>query len=192
MWLSPFFWHFIALKVPLYYLSPISALILSYSSVPLVSLISSDLPGFMFCCVSITHRLCQAGSSPTRGWQCLCDISKAMQGQSLYCLLFTLRPVTPNLGSSLSRDMRFDSPQTLQQSPELSLFPLKVMMWTECQSGSEHLSRLPESSEMRLLGMGSLPVKKRYFSPLLLSLFTAAELLIPSPPYMFVSLPCPW
>lgn len=59
-------------------------------------------------------------------------------------------------------------------------------MWTECQPGSEHLSRLPESSETELLGMGSLLVKKRYFSPLPISLFTAAELLTLSPPYMFL------
>lgn len=103
----------------------------------------------------------------------LCTACFSLQDQQLL-ILARVRPGICDL-----------PPQTLQQSPELSLFPLKVMMWTEYQPGSEHLSRLPESSEMGLLGMGSLPVKKRYFSPLPFSLFTAAELLL-SPPYMFL------
>lgn len=116
MWLSPLLWHFIALRIPLCYPNPFYALILSYSCIPLLSLISSDLPGSMSCCVSITHRLCQVGSSPMRGWQCLCDISKAMQGQSLYCLLFTSGPATPNFGSRLTRDRWFFSPDTTAES----------------------------------------------------------------------------
>lgn len=182
MWLLPLLWHFIALRIPLCYLSPIYVLILSYSSIPFLSLISSHLPGSMSCCVSITHRWeavpWETGSiCVTFPRQCkgsICTACFSLQDQQLLILAGGW-PGTCDL-----------CPQRLQQSPELSLFPLKAMMWTECQPCSEHLSRMPESSEMGLLEMGSLPVKKRHFSPLPFSLFTAAELFTHSPPYMFL------
>lgn len=48
--------------------------------------------------------------------------------------------------------------------------------------GSEHLSQLPETSWMGLLGMGSFLVKKRYFSALSLSLSYSSWATSVSPP----------
>lgn len=70
------------------------------------------------------------------------------------------------------------SPQALEQSPELSLFPLEVMLGTECQPGSEHLSRLPESWDGTARN-GVASSEEKVFLPF--SLFTAAELLPPYP-----------
>lgn len=116
MWLPPLLWHFIVHRILLCYPSLMYALILSYSSIPLLFLIFSDLPGSMSCCVSITHGSCQAGSSPLRGWQCLCDICKTIQGQSLYCLLSLQDQQLLILAWSWPGTMWFASPDTTAES----------------------------------------------------------------------------
>lgn len=135
------------------------------------------------------HRS-QVGSSPSRDWQCLCDISKAMQGQSLYCLLFTSGPATPNFGSRLTRDMWFVSPDTTAES------------WAEpLPLEGDDVDRVPATlrapgQAARVLWHGTARNRvtsneeKVFLSPF--HCLQQLSYLFPPHPACFWPLPCPW